>query len=91
MDFGAAVRGGGEQFERAAAVGLRAVAAAVRGGHGVGGGSEPELVGYPRGLSLRDGGRRGRIDPQQLLGKRTSGLSGEPYGSAPTQSVGLLR
>jgi hypothetical protein len=28
--------------------------------------------------------------PQRLLpGKRTSGLSGEPYGSAPTRSIGL--
>ena len=48
----------------------------------------------PRGRSLLDGGiwTGGAHRPTAAAaGKRTSGPSGEPYGSAPTQRVGLLR
>ena len=72
----------------AVAQSLRTVAAAVRGGHGVGGGSEPELVGYHAAGACSMGGIwTGRA--HRPTG--TTGLCGEPYGSPPTQSVGLLR
>ena len=64
----------------AVAQSLRAVAAAVRGGHGVGGGSEPELVGYHAAGACSMGGiwTGGAHRPTAAAaGKRPNGLSGD--------------